>query len=218
MNSRHYFVVLFIFSLALFAACGEIAKKVINEEEDCKSCLEKTWEFGTQYGNIRLKTTPKGNYLKYLCLGNNSLVFSCGRDSIEFILDTLECKFLNRPYFVDFEDEDLIAISQGCGTYCWQNIFVLLNLKQPPIVVQSWFLDTADWRFVSIEEKGNEVFFRINYLTDTSLFWTVKSNYTRHSGSGFASMHINEVFLKGDTVYYSIDSNGKVLRDSVFRE
>jgi len=192
--------------------------KIKSAKRNCNECFYRLYDVGERYGNIKLERTPKGNFVKCSCFNSEKVVFSYGRDSVEYPIDTFDCRYVTKYPEVLYEDEDIMVLLQGCGTYCWVNTFVFLSGTKTPIKAQALYIDTnanQSLKYVDLETKNGDVYFAVHFLLG-GMKYLVKSNYYRYSNGGTPEMHISNVFLRGDTVFYSIENNGKIIRDSVF--
>ena len=168
------------------------------EEPAYNACF--AMEYG--YSDVTLadtirKETPAGNFLKKRSLNASQYVWSCGRGSIEYIIDTFDCSYAAPDWF-DWETEEFMAFIRKCGSNCWTNIIFPVQEQGKPQTLQYAFIERQTLRTLSIHESQFEV-------TDLA---TRQSQYYPIDGveciDGYPPFFIKAAKLVGDSITYQV--------------
>lgn len=124
------------------------------------------------FGDVHLRTTSKGNFLKRSALNDSMYVLSCGRSQIEYMIDTFKCNNMIDIPEVSYESDELLVLHQSGGTGVWSFAYYDLIEQKPVFRDQSIYFDTVQLVTVSI----NDLAFQVTKI-DFGHHVTVKSDH-----------------------------------------
>ena len=214
----------------LFCSCIDYKNKqentvitndsIINEYKfvSYKYCSQDLVWDDNIYGNIMLKVTPNNNFLKCTTLNDTTLVFSCGKGKQEVVLLKTEC---GASYFscgfdglllpeLMYDDDGIMILYLKGGSDSWINYFVDFS-KNVVYSEQAVYIDTCNRRYVYLagDYKMKDVFFVVHNIMSNTRD-TIKSNYYKFRKDGYPALHISDVSMSYDTLFYSIKNNGLI--------
>lgn len=174
-------------------------------------------------GNTIISITPNNNFLKCTAVGNTEFMFSCGRGRKEIVLLRLECGAYNELGFdglslpkLEYDDEEIIILYYKGGSDSWMNYFVHLS-ENKVYFAQALYIDYENRKYIYLNSQdymNNKVSFIVhNIMSDR--YDTINSNYYKYRKDGYPSLNIIDVSMKYDTLFYSINRDDKLIRDTI---
>ncbi|MCW3121277.1 MAG: hypothetical protein JWQ38_769 [Flavipsychrobacter sp.] len=210
------YLILISCSVFLFSFKGQV-HKTKNRQTSCDSCFKHIGAFfGQRFGDILLTTTKNNSFLKYRYYEDGKVIFSCGKDQIEYFIDTVECYAINQKQEIYYDGEDILILTQKTGSDTWLNSFLFTNVHHIPVRSQAICIDTISYRYVDLKETKNETYFVVHDLIQGDKY-SIRSNYSRYY-DGDPTLHIFNVHLENDTISYSIRTKGRIVNDVIYRK
>jgi len=170
--------------------------------------------YGDISGNVAIQTTPQGNFLKCTAISDTEFVFSCGRGSLEYHLDTFKCSESYNLPEVKYESGALLVLFINQGSYVWENKIMRVDTPKPIISTRIYYIDSLFYRYADIEGDTDKVYFNVHDMFSGENH-LVRSNYYKFCSTPLPYDNISNVFLKGGSLYYSVNCGGKEYKDSL---
>jgi len=163
----------------------------------------------TIYADSLFTYTKKKNFFKKKVLNDSMFIWSCGRNTIEYTIDTFPCKESVAPIF-DWETTEFIALLKPCGSFCWTNIIYPLEKKKEPIVLSYSAIDFENMNVVSIDDKS---FLILNLRTSKEIKIPIEGIECINSFPLFA---LSDIKLVKDKLFYTLKcKDGSMLKKEI---
>lgn len=215
MRNNFRFAVIIVVCLSLYFCVQEhtISKN------DTVNCFGDNFSFANNvFGDVMIKSTKRGNFVKYRCLNNGQIVTSFGRALKEKVIDTSEFTsgFFNR-YNLLVETEDMMVLRSSGGTNSWCD-FIYSFFEDTVYCSTSLYIDTTQMTFVSLYASINSdsVAFIINRMHYNSADTFLINYYNKPHKQGYVPFFITNVRINGDELFYEVDESDSTKRiDSI---
>jgi hypothetical protein len=150
---------------------------------------------------ILMKKTEHGNFEKRKLINELTYVLSYGRDSIEYVIDTIHGpQSPSIEWRIDWESDKFISLARGCGTYCWTNAVLPLHKKKSVMYFSYSAFDAKNHRIVEINSKGD---FVISDLF-TKKTMSISSQYNKFRKDGYPLFFIDIIQFNDSLLTYNI--------------
>lgn len=178
------------------------------------------------FGNMFVKITPENNFIKCTSINDSTLVISCGRSKNEIELFQKNCTPPNENLNFDglslpelfYENANFMILYLKGGSDNWENYFIDFS-KNVIYQEKSYYIDTNYLRYVYLDysKKDNNPLFIIHDIFMNKRD-TVATNYNKYREDGFPDLNIFNVFLRQDSLFYSIDTKKGSVQDTIILE
>jgi hypothetical protein len=165
------------------------------------------YEYNTGYCDengtrILMEKTEHGSFEKRKFINKLAYVLSYGRDSIEYVIDTIHGPLPSSiEWKIDWESDKYLSLRRGCGTYCWTNAVLSLHKKDSVRYFSYSAFDVKNHRIVEIDNnKGN--FIITNLLTKKTM--SISSQYNKFRKDGYPLFFINIIQFNDSLLTYNI--------------
>ncbi len=204
------------FSLLLISACNISAQSISDPdiaELECNKCFSIENGYDSLVFTDTISYSSKaGNSFKKLAINDSLFIWKCGRNDIEYIIDTFIC---GKPVesLIDWETDKFITITKNCGSYCWTNILYPL-FKQDSVLYLSY--SAIDFETYNVVIIGDENFQIKNLISGKEVQIPIAEQECLNMHPLFA---IKEIKIFEDKLSYTIKCKDSTLkkREEKFR-
>ncbi len=215
-NKQYLFIGFSLFFMFNIFSCNKHKKQ--NLSPPINNEYNKCFSFENYYDeNITTDTiyekTPLGNFLKKISISDSTYLWLCGKNNIEYIIDTFFCKgrlplSLKSKIHYGWETHDFMGFIIPCGSSCWTNYIYSLYEKREVTALSYSALDTINMKALEI---GTDSFHITNLYTLEEEKYPIK-NIECLNGK-FALFYIHNIKYENNIIEYHLNcgnSNQKI--------
>ena len=158
------------------------------------------------YSDTVLFISDKGNLFKKISISDSLFIWKCGRNKIEYLIDTFNCGYPVEK-MIDWETDKFIVLTTVCGSYCWTNKVISLSEIKPIQYLSYSAIDLETYNVLIISD--DDLIVR-NLITEMEFSIPIDEDSCLDMYPLFA---IKDIRIKGNKIYYSIKC-----KDGVYRE